>query len=107
MKEKRGKKERPLPSQTPREFAGSEEFAIGDSVNARPIPNRVHLAINDNHDLLDKDSTDLRYLSSVVTECLDLHEACMGSYIDRSGKYILRCCCSCRRGEDVTTSVAD
>ena len=77
---------------------------IADGHDANSVRTRSDLAIDANQDLVSKDSSRSIYLSTVVTECLDAHERCTGSYVDNSGKYILRCCCLCHRGEDVTTT---
>jgi hypothetical protein len=106
MKDRRVKEEDPPPSQSPFEFDGSEGFATRDSLDNRSVPINGHLVTNGNHNLSDKDSTGLRYLTSVVTECLDLHETCTGFYVDSSERYIVRCCCSCHTGRASGSNLA-
>ena len=106
MKDRRGKEEDPSLLRTPFEFEGSEGFATRDSLDNRSAPISGHLVTYGNHNPSDKDSTGLRYLTSVVTECLDLHETCTGSYIDSSERYIVRCCCSCHNGRASGSNLA-
>ena len=103
MKDRRVKEEDPSPSQTPCEFDGSEGFATRDSLDNRSAPIGGHLVTYGNHNLSDEDSTGLRYLTSVVTECFDLHETCTGFYADISERYIVRCCCSCHLNQIATS----
>jgi hypothetical protein len=102
----KGKTENRKRPPSPIEFDRYAEFVMDDDPDTKSAPTISNLDIDANQDRVDKDSYRFSHLSTVVTECLDLHERCTGSYVDSSGKYILRCHCLCHRGEDVLASVA-
>jgi hypothetical protein len=88
----------------PNEFDRLEESVIDIDLDTKSRPTQRKLANDCSHGGIDKDSSQFGYLSTVVTECLDLHQRCTGFYTDNSEKYILRCSCLCHRGKDVENS---
>ena len=105
MKSKKYKRQQvPTLSQTPNEFDLLAESVTDVGLHTKSMHRRCHMANDPSHGAIDKDSSQLSYLSTVVTECLDLHERCTGSYTDNLEKHILRCCCLCHKGKDVVNS---
>jgi hypothetical protein len=80
-------------SQAPFEIDPSVKPVINDGPGARSQHKEV-IANSSGHDLIDKDS-ELRYLSSVVTECLVSHDRCTGSYVSNLAACIIGCKCLC------------
>jgi hypothetical protein len=79
---------------SPGEFGHSVEIATHEGRADKPANEHSTPPVDDNQGDIDKVNC-ARYLSSVVTECLDSHRACSGFYTDCEGKYILKCSCSC------------